>query len=69
MFAKIDVNGAGAHPLYRELKAAAPGIFGTQAVKWNFTKFLITADGNIERYPPRTKPEVLADKIASLLPP
>lgn len=68
MFAKIEVNGANTHPVYRQLKAAAPGIFGSQKVKWNFTKFLIDADGNVvKRFAPFTKPEVLTSEIAALL--
>jgi len=68
LFAKIDVNGANTHPVYREIKAAAPGIFGTQKVKWNFTKFLLDAQGNVvKRYAPLTKPEVLTAEIAAVL--
>jgi glutathione peroxidase len=68
LFAKIEVNGPNAHPLYREIKAAAPGIFGSQGVKWNFTKFLLDAEGKvIKRYAPVTKPEILAADIAALL--
>ena len=68
LFAKIDVNGANTHPVYRQIKAAAPGIFGTQKVKWNFTKFLVDAQGNgVKRYAPLTKPEVLTAEIAAVL--
>ena len=68
LFAKIDVNGANTHPVYRQLKADAPGIFGSQKVKWNFTKFLIDADGNVvKRFAPLTKPAVLTAEIAALL--
>jgi glutathione peroxidase len=68
LFAKIDVNGANAHPLYRRLKEAAPGLFGSRGVKWNFTKFLIDAQGNaVRRYAPVTKPEILTAEIAALL--
>jgi glutathione peroxidase len=68
LFAKIDVNGANTHPVYRQLKAAAPGIFGSRKVKWNFTKFLIDADGNVvKRFAPFTKPAVLTAEIAALL--
>ena len=68
LFAKIEVNGANTHPVYRKLKADAPGIFGTRKVKWNFTKFLIDANGNVvKRFAPATKPQVLTDKIAALL--
>ena len=68
LFAKIEVNGPGTHPLYRELKAAAPGFLGTQRVKWNFTKFLLQGEaGGVRRYAPSTKPEQLvADIEASL---
>ncbi|SMB26141.1 putative glutathione peroxidase [Sterolibacterium denitrificans] len=68
MFAKIDVNGPNAHPLYRHLKAARPGVFNTEGIKWNFTKFLIDRNGNVvERYAPATKPEDLAAAIEALL--
>jgi glutathione peroxidase len=68
LFAKIDVNGANTHPVYLQLKAQAPGIFGSRKVKWNFTKFLIDADGNVvKRFAPVTKPEVLTTEIAALL--
>ena len=54
MFAKIEVNGAGAHPLYKYLKDAKPGLLGTEAIKWNFTKFLIGRDGEpVARYAPQ----------------
>ncbi|MBM3116276.1 glutathione peroxidase [Jeongeupia naejangsanensis] len=68
MFAKIDVNGDGAHPLYQFLKKAEPGILGTEGIKWNFTKFLINREGQvIERFAPTTSPEDLVSKIESLL--
>ena len=68
MFAKIDVNGEHAHPLYQHLKKAAPGILGTEGIKWNFTKFLVRRDGTIhDRYAPTTKPEDLAGEIRKLL--
>ena len=68
MFAKIDVNGAAAHPLYRYLKAAHPGILGTEAIKWNFTKFLVGRDGEVvQRYAPTDKPEDLEQDVAALL--
>ncbi len=58
LFAKIDVNGSGAHPLYAHLKHAKPGLLGTEAVKWNFTKFLVAKDGTVlERYAPNDTPE------------
>jgi glutathione peroxidase len=68
LFSKIEVNGRNTHPLYRELKAAAPGILGSESVKWNFTKFLLDGRGQvIRRYAPATKPEKLAAEIAALL--
>ncbi|MFA7414564.1 MAG: glutathione peroxidase [Rhizobium sp.] len=58
LFAKVDVNGKNAHPLYKYLTREVPGILGTEAIKWNFTKFLIGRDGlPIARYAPSTKPE------------
>ena len=63
MFAKIDVNGSGAHPLYQWLKKERGGLLGG-AIKWNFTKFLVGSDGQvIDRYPPTTKPEQLTGDI------
>jgi glutathione peroxidase len=68
MFAKIDVNGEDAHPLYKFLKKQEKGVLGTQAIKWNFTKFLIDKDGNpVERYGSTTKPEDLEGDIRKLL--
>jgi glutathione peroxidase len=68
MFDKIDVNGAGAHPLYRWLTSEAPGLLGLEAVKWNFTKFLVDRTGNVvKRYAPVTKPEAIAADIQKLL--
>jgi glutathione peroxidase len=68
MFAKIDVNGEAAHPLWRFLKAAKRGILGTPAIKWNFTKFLVDRQGDVvARYAPLTKPETLEAPIAKLL--
>jgi glutathione peroxidase len=68
MFEKIDVNGDGAHPLYQWLKKDAPGLFGTQRIKWNFTKFLLDRQGNtVERYAPAKKPQDLAKDIEALL--
>jgi len=68
MFAKIDVNGDTAHPLYAYLKQHAKGVLGTEAIKWNFTKFLVDRSGaRIERYAPMTKPEALAADIEALL--
>ncbi len=68
LFAKTEVNGEDAHPLYRALKSAAPGLIGTQAIKWNFTKFLVDGRGEIvRRYAPSYKPEDLAKDIEALL--
>ena len=69
MFAKIEVNGDGAHPLYKYLKQHAKGILGTEAIKWNFTKFLVDAEGKVVgRYAPVTKPQELEAEIVRLLP-
>ena len=68
MFAKVEVNGDGAHPLWRLLKAAKPGVLGTEAIKWNFTKFLVARDGTVvKRYAPGDAPESLAGAIAEQL--
>jgi glutathione peroxidase len=68
MMAKIEVNGRGAHPLYQWLTKEAPGFLGTQAIKWNFTKFLIGRDGQvIKRYAPQDAPEKLAGDIEAAL--
>jgi glutathione peroxidase len=69
MFAKIDVNGDKAHPLYKYLKKACPGLLGLEAIKWNFTKFLVNKDGvPHKRYAPADKPEnISADVAAALL--
>ncbi|WP_020656312.1 glutathione peroxidase [Massilia niastensis] len=68
MFAKIDVNGDNAHPLYKFLKGEAPGVLGTEGIKWNFTKFLINKDGSVfKRYAPQTKPEEITADIDRLL--
>lgn len=68
LFAKIDVNGAQADPLFEFLKAGAPGILGSKAIKWNFTKFLVRRDGAVfKRYAPATKPEDLSADIQTLL--
>jgi glutathione peroxidase len=68
LFARIDVNGAGAHPLYAYLKGEKPGLLGTEAIKWNFTKFLVGRDGNVvRRYSPTDKPEDLDSAIAAAL--
>ena len=68
MFAKIEVNGERAHPLYQYLKDAKPGLLGTEAIKWNFTKFLIGKDGEpVARFAPNTRPEDLEAPIRKLL--
>ena len=68
LFAKIDVNGRHAEPLFVHLKQAAPGFLGTQAIKWNFTKFLVRKDGSVfRRYATASKPASLAADIAQLL--
>jgi glutathione peroxidase len=68
MFAKVDVNGDDAHPLYRYLKGEKPGVLGTEAIKWNFTKFLVDRNGNVvKRYAPNEKPEAMEADIAALL--
>ena len=68
MFAKVDVNGADAHPLYQHLKSAKPGILGTEGIKWNFTKFLVDRQGNvIERYAPKDTPESLDSAVAAAM--
>jgi glutathione peroxidase len=68
MFAKIEVNGDDAHPLYQYLKKAAPGLLGSEAIKWNFTKFLVNRQGEVnERYAPATAPESIANDIEKLL--
>ena len=65
---KIEVNGAGASPLYDWMKREAPGLMGSKAVKWNFTKFLLRRDGTVyKRYAPLTKPEEIAGDIETLL--
>ncbi|HEK9103029.1 glutathione peroxidase [Bacillus pfraonensis] len=68
MFAKVDVKGDDAHPLYTYMTDQAPGILGMKAVKWNFTKFLIGRDGKvIDRFAPQTKPEELGKEIEKVL--
>ncbi len=67
LFAKIDVNGEHAHPLFRELKHAAPGLLGTEAIKWNFTKFLVDRNGRVvKRYAPATAPADIEGDVARL---
>ena len=68
MFARIDVNGPSAHPLYRFLKHSRPGLLGTERIKWNFTKFLVDRQGNVvSRFAPSAKPQNLAPRIERLL--
>ncbi|QLC74583.1 glutathione peroxidase [Pseudomonas sp. LPB0260] len=68
LFKKVEVNGAGAHPLYVQLKKRAPGLLGSQGIKWNFTKFLLSGDGQlVKRFSPATKPEDLSAEIEALL--
>jgi glutathione peroxidase len=68
LFAKVDVNGDDAAPLYRHLKRAKPGLLGSEAIKWNFTKFLVDRDGKVvERYAPNTEPAALSADIEKLL--
>lgn len=69
MFAKVEVNGENAHPLFRHLKKAAPGLLGTEAVKWNFTKFLVDPSGEkVTRFAPNDAPESLEKDVEKLLP-
>ena len=68
MLAKVDVNGDNAAPLYRYLKSAKPGLLGTEAIKWNFTKFLVDRSGNVvARYAPNDTPESLEGDVAKAL--
>ena len=68
IFGKIDVNGDNAAPLYKYLKNEAPGLLGSKAIKWNFTKFLVDRSGNVvKRYAPQTRPEELKADIEALL--
>jgi len=68
LHAKIEVNGAQAHPLFEQLKGAQPGLLNTQAVKWNFTKFLVGRDGTVlRRFAPNQTPEALKDAIEGAL--
>ncbi|HEX4916777.1 MAG TPA: glutathione peroxidase [Limnobacter sp.] len=68
MSEKVDVNGSEAHPLFKHLTSQAKGILGTEAIKWNFTKFLVRKNGEVfKRYAPTTKPEELKADIAKLL--
>jgi glutathione peroxidase len=68
LFAKIDVNGAGAHPLYLWLKGEKAGVFGTEAIKWNFTKFLVDRSGQaVKRFAPADTPEKIDSQVVDLL--
>lgn len=68
MHSKIEVNGPNAHPLFNYLKAEAPGLLGTEGIKWNFTKFLVDRKGQVvKRFGPRDAPEKLAPEIEALL--
>jgi glutathione peroxidase len=68
MMSKIDVNGSDAHPLYKWLTAEAPGLLGSKAIKWNFTKFLVGKDGQvIKRYAPQDAPEKLGADVEAAL--
>ncbi len=69
LFTKIEVNGEAAHPLYRFLKKEAKGLLGSEAIKWNFTKFLVDRDGKVvARYAPTDKPAGIEKDVAALLP-
>ena len=68
MFAKVDVNGESASPLYKHLKSAKKGMLGSEGIKWNFTKFLVDREGDVvERYAPQTEPKALEADIGKLL--
>ncbi|MEP9360857.1 glutathione peroxidase [Sphingomonas sp. KR3-1] len=68
VYAKIDVNGDNAAPLFEALKKAAPGVLGSKGIKWNFTKFLVDRSGNkVERFAPTTSPDAIGPKIEKLL--
>ena len=69
MYAKVKVNGDEAHPLYRYLKSAKPGLLGTEGIKWNFTKFLVDGSGKVVgRYAPTDTPAAIEKDLAKLLP-
>lgn len=68
MFAKVEVNGPNAEPLFDFLKKAAPGLLGSTRIKWNFTKFLVDRNGRpVKRYAPTTRPDAIAADIVRLL--
>jgi glutathione peroxidase len=68
MFAKVDVNGEHTHPLYQHLKSEKPGLLGTEAIKWNFTKFLVGRDGSVlKRYAPTDTPESIRADVEKAL--
>ena len=68
MYGKVEVNGDGTHPLFAHLKSSAPGLLGSESVKWNFTKFLVDREGRVvRRYAPTDAPEGLAKDIEALL--
>ena len=68
LFAKVDVNGPDAHPLYRHLRREKPGLLGTEAIKWNFTKFLVGRDGSVlRRYAPNDAPDEIGKDVEAAL--
>ncbi|WP_281647015.1 glutathione peroxidase [Parendozoicomonas sp. Alg238-R29] len=68
LFSKVDVNGGNAHPLFTYLKDKAPGLLGSKGIKWNFTKFLVDAEGNVvQRFAPKDAPEKLIKPMSKLL--
>jgi len=68
MFAKVEVNGSNAHPLYQHLKEEKPGVLGSEGIKWNFTKFLVDKSGKVvKRFAPTDKPESLTKDVEKLL--
>lgn len=68
LFAKVEVNGARAHPLWQHLKRAQPGLLGSEAIKWNFTKFLVDREGRpVRRFAPNDRPEDLDSVIAAAM--
>ena len=67
MFAKVDVNGENTAPLFDHLKKAAPGLLGSESVKWNFTKFLVSPDGKVTRFAPKDEPASMVKDIEKAL--